>query len=264
MIARQFEPVDEGKNEMSIEDKFAMKQLEESVRWDESVGKYRCGLPWRHGREHAAKILNALDSGRMALDRLKRSTHRMRREPQRRQIIFDTVQKFVDEGRVVDVSPEEQFAVDPRKPRWTLPIHIAPKPGKPNQVRVCHDAKAKVHGVSLNDMLLDGPDIGSSIVGIIMRFRAGGEVALGADIKGFYHEVFIDEMDEGVFRYWWFKCQDMNRIELKRFLGHAFGVRSSGLVATFCLRHHILSNQAKYPREVVLAVLLNFYVDDLI
>ena len=37
-----------------------------------------------------------------------------------------------------------------------------------------------------------------------MRFRDGGEEAVAADIKDFFHEVYVDEKDAAAFRYWWF------------------------------------------------------------
>ena len=101
MLAKQFEPVDESQNGCSVEDEFAVKQMESTVRWDESVKRYRVGVPWKHGRAHAARILNALDSDKMALDRLKRSAARLHRDPERRRITFETMQKFVDHrGRI--------------------------------------------------------------------------------------------------------------------------------------------------------------------
>ena len=83
VFARDFEPVDEEKEAMSLEDKFALRQMEESIRWDPAVGRYRVALPWKEGREAAAAVLNRLDSDRMALDRLERLARKMRREPER-------------------------------------------------------------------------------------------------------------------------------------------------------------------------------------
>ena len=264
MFAKQFEPVEEEQTGLSVEDEFAVKQMESTVRWDESVKRYRVGLPWKHGREHAARILNALDSDKMALDRLKRSANRLHRDPERRKITFETMRKFVDEGKVKPVDPAEHHKCPPHIPKWTIPIHIADKPGKPGQVRVCHDCRAPVKGICLNDFLLDGPDLGRNINGIVMRFRGGGEVALGADIRGFFHEVYITEEDERVFRYWWFTDERMTDEELNGFLGHVFGAKSSGFVATWCLRHHIQVNANRYCEDVVEAVMWNFYVDDLV
>ena len=50
-FARDFEPVDEGAEAWSVEDKYAIHQMEESIKWDAEVGRYRMGLPWKHGRK---------------------------------------------------------------------------------------------------------------------------------------------------------------------------------------------------------------------
>ena len=106
MFEPMFEPVDE-QQQMSVEDKFAMKQLRDSIRFDMGVHRYRVGLPWVKGRAAAAKTLNRLNSSKMALDRLRRSAVRMRADPGRREATFAQMQKFVDEGRVRTVGPEE-------------------------------------------------------------------------------------------------------------------------------------------------------------
>ena len=139
LLAKHFEPVDEGKTDYSVEDKFAIKQLEDTVVWDPVARRWRVGLPWVNGREDAAKHLNALNSERMSLDRLRRSAFKMNKDPTRKEVIFKQMQEFDDNGQVVDVDPEEHRNMPPDRPKWVVPLHIVDKPGKPGQVRVCHD-----------------------------------------------------------------------------------------------------------------------------
>ena len=133
----------------------------------------------------------------------------MRKDPERRRITFETMAKFEEKGRVVKVDPNEHANMPPDRPKWTIPIHVTDKPGKPGQVRICHDCKASVRGTSLNDCLLEGPQLACDIRGVLMRFRDGGPVAVGADIKDYYHEIYITEEDAGIFRYYWFKDEKM-------------------------------------------------------
>ena len=262
-FAGNFEPVDEEELAYSVEDKYALKQMEETIRWDAEAGRYRVGLPWKFGREATARAINGLDSDQMAFDRLRRLGRKMQKDPERMRITFETMAKFDEKGRVKIVEPADNATWPLDRPKWTIPIHVADKPGKPGQVRVCHDCKARVGSVCLNDFLLDGPPLACDIRGVIMRFRDGGEVAVAADIKDFFHEVYIDERDAAAFRYWWFRDDSMKEIVMKEFLGHVFGAKSSGCVATFTLRHHVDRNVDKYGAEVKEAVARNFYVDDL-
>ena len=264
LFAREFEKVDEGALAMSVEDKYAMRQLEESIHWDAEVGHYRVAVPWKHGREATAAIVNALDSDRMAKDRLRRSVGKMRRDPERMAITFATMRKFDEEGYALDVDPRVHAECPPDEPRWAIPIHVADKPGKPGQVRVCHDCRAPVGGACLNDFILDGPPIACDLSGVIMRFRDGGKVAYGADIAAFFHNVYVHKKDAAAYRYWWFADEGMREYVLKGFQGHVFGSKSSSCVATFALRYHVEQGEAKYGKEVVSAVKRNLYVDDLV
>ena len=46
----------------SKEDEFSEKQLIESISFDQELEAYVCGLPYAHGREDSADILNSVDS----------------------------------------------------------------------------------------------------------------------------------------------------------------------------------------------------------
>ena len=262
LFARDFEKVDEGAVGMSVEDKYAIKQLEDSIRWDPEVVHYRVAIPWKYGREETARRINALDSDGLAIDRLRRGARKMRRDPERMAITFAQMRKFEEDGQARDVDPAEHAACPAWNPKWSIPVHVADKPGKPGQVRVCHDCKAPVEGKCLNDFILDGPPLACDLVGVIMRFRDGGEVAIGADIAAFFHHVYTDERDSAAYRYWWYENEEMTRFILKEFYGHVFGSKSSSCVATFTLRHHVEKNAARYGPEVVETVKKDFYVDD--
>ena len=129
--AGEFEKVDENKREMSLSDKFAIRQMKEGIRWDPETGHYRTPIPHVKGRQATADALNELDSPTMALDRLHRTKRQLLKDPERRRITFETMAKFKEKGRVVKVDPDVHANMPPDRPRWTIPIHVADKPGKP-------------------------------------------------------------------------------------------------------------------------------------
>lgn len=84
----------------------------------------------------------------------------------------------------------------PRKGKfvWYLPHHPIFHPRKPGKVRVVFDCAAKFLGVSLNDMLLQGPDLNNNLIGVLMGFREE-PVAVVADIESMSHQVRVDPED---------------------------------------------------------------------
>lgn len=55
--------------------------------------------------------------------------------------------------------------------RWYLPTFGVHHPKKPGQIWVVFDSSAQYEGVSLNDVLLTGPDLNNSLLGVLICFR---------------------------------------------------------------------------------------------
>ena len=87
---------------------------------------------------------------------------------------------------------------------WYLPHHGVYHPEKPGKIRVVFDCSAKFNGVSINDNLLQGPDLTNSLVGVLLRFRRE-EVAIQADIKSMFYQVRIPAKDIDLLRFIWWK-----------------------------------------------------------
>ncbi|VDI56133.1 Hypothetical predicted protein [Mytilus galloprovincialis] len=54
---------------------------------------------------------------------------------------------------------------------WYLPLFGVYHPKKPDQIRGVFDSSAKCNGVSLNSVLLTGPDLTNDLLGVLLRFR---------------------------------------------------------------------------------------------
>ena len=241
----------------SKENKDAIKQLSESIYFDSKINKYVVALPWKNGRENAAKILNSKNSKAMASKRLTNMIPRLNRDEERRTRVFKEMEKFVDTGVAIQIDPDNDD-INPENPQWYLPIHIVEKRGK---TRPCHDARASAGGVCLNEMLLGGPNIMNSLPEVLLNFRTK-KIAFMCDIVSFFHMVRVDPRDVDAFRYLWFTDRSMNEVVTMRFLSHVFGSGASSVITSYVLRHHAHAIKEKYPPNVFDMILSHFYVDD--
>ena len=77
---------------------------------------------------------------------------------------------------------------------WFIPHHGVYHPRKPGKIRVVFDCSAKNKGKSLNDLLLKGPDLTNSLLGVLTRFRQE-HVAVMVEIGAMYHQVKVPDTD---------------------------------------------------------------------
>ena len=54
---------------------------------------------------------------------------------------------------------------------WYLPHHSVLDPNKPDKIRVMFDCMANHQGTSLNNQLLQGPDLTNNLIGILTHFE---------------------------------------------------------------------------------------------
>lgn len=238
---------------LSCEDQRAKQIMEESVALVN--GHYQLKLPFRHD---PACFPESLPVARKRLHWLKR---KMERDPEFHKQYTRVINKYQEEGSSRQVPDEE---VPTLKPIWYLPHHAVWHPRKPDEPRVVFDCACKSEGVSLNNQLLQGPENTSSLIGVILRFRVN-RVAVAADIKRMFHQVFVSHEDRGALCYLWWPDGDFTK-DPKTFqmLVHIFGATSSPSVCGYALRRTAADNSKNFSPETIDAVLRDFYVDDLL
>ena len=167
----------------SAEDVKALRMMNESLKTVN--GHYQVALPFRHNPP-------CLPNNRLMVER------RLLKDAELLEKYRRTMQGYIEKGHAQRV-PEEECGVHVQ-PLWYLPHHPVTHPLKPEKVRVVFDCAAKYHGTSLNQQLLQGPDLTNQLVGVLIWFRQE-PVALVADIEDMFHQVVVEQKDQDVLRF---------------------------------------------------------------
>ena len=99
-------------------------------------------------------------------------------------------------------------------------------PQKQDKIHVVFDAASLHYGVSLNNQLLQGPDLPNSLVGILLRFRQY-PVTLVADIEGMFNQVKVPPENSDALRFLWLKDCGLERPSEFQMTSHIFGATDS-------------------------------------
>lgn len=125
-------------------------------------------------------------------------------------------------------------------------------PKKPNKIRVVFDSSADVHGLSLNNVLLKGPDLTNSLLGVLMNIRKE-DVAVTCFVQKMLNNFRVRKEDRDYLCFIWYK----NIIDY-RMTVHVFRNSPSPAIATLGLRQAV-ADASPVVKEFVHN---HFYVDD--
>lgn len=106
---------------------------------------------------------------------------------------------ILQKGYTVQLSGEELTYKEGKL--WYIPHTAVYHPVK-QKLRVVFDCAASYQGMSLNDQLLQGPDLTSSLIGVVIRFRQK-PVAVMADVEAMFHQVKVADDDSNLLRFLW-------------------------------------------------------------
>ncbi|XP_068758112.1 uncharacterized protein [Montipora capricornis] len=129
------------------------------------------------------------------------------------------------------------------------PHHGVSHPKKPDKIRVVFDCSPKFAGISLNDQLLQGPDLPNSLVGVLTRFRKE-PVAFMADIEAMFYQVFVPEEQQDFLHLLWWPNRDLTAQLECRMTVHPFGAVSSPSCSNYTLWKPANNNEGEYGSAV--------------
>lgn len=236
----------------SSEDRRSRQILCETTK---RLGKsFETGLLWRYDE------FKLPDSWKMAMNRLNCLERKMNRDHALATNVRQQIGEYLSKGYIRKLTPEEAAVRSDRT--WFLPIFTVRNHNKPNKIRIVWDAAAKVRDISLNSVLMKGPDLMTSLPDVLWRFRER-RVAITGDIKQMFHQVAIRPEDREAQRFLWRDGNIDREPEVYEMLVMTFGATCSP-----CSAHYIKNLNASDFEEshsrAVRAIVHNHYVDDLL
>ncbi|XP_048836046.1 uncharacterized protein LOC125711305 [Brienomyrus brachyistius] len=130
-----------------------------------------------------------------------RMEKQLSKEPEWKVAYATQIHEMVERGVAMKLTSEVME-------KWTGPVWyvshlVAPNPHSvTTPVRIVWNSSQKYKGVSMNDLLLKGPDVLNPIRAILLRFREGVHAALG-DVKKMYNSVWLEEREMHLHRFLW-------------------------------------------------------------
>lgn len=233
----------------SNEDKLAKEILKTTTK-REGNG-YTTGLLWRF------KNIEMPCNYDMCLRRLASIEAKMSKDPEFGLAYRAKIEEYVNKNYARKLSTSEVQAIS--KNIWILPHFGTSTPSKP-KLRLVFDAKAAYSGVSLNSLLLTGPDYYNSLVGVIYKFRQG-IFAVAADIREMFHQVRIREEDQRFQCFLWRDGDSSKRPDTYIMNVMIFGATCSPCSAQYVKNLNALEFEDEHPRAVE-GIIKRFYVDD--
>ena len=145
---------------------------------------------------------------------------------------------------------------------WYIPHHGVYHPRKPEKIRVVFDCSATYQGESINNHLLQGPDLTNQLVGVLCRFRTE-PTAFMCDVEALFHQFKVFETHRNFLRFLWWEDGDTAKRPVEyRMTVHLFGAGSSPGCANYGLKKIADDYEEECGPEAANFVRNNFYVDD--
>ncbi|XP_065077560.1 uncharacterized protein LOC135700833 [Ochlerotatus camptorhynchus] len=234
----------------STEEKRAREILERTTK---RVGdRFETGLLWKTDDPKFPV------SFPMAVRRMKQLEKRLQKNPELHENVCKQIDEYQEKG-YAHLATEDELAGTPPDEVWYLPLSVVQNPKKPGKIRLVWDAAATVQGVSLNSLLLKGPDMLVPLVKVLFGFREW-RIAFGGDVKEMFHQMKIRTEDKQKQRFVFRKTPDVSPSIYVMDVA-TFGSTSSPCSAQFVKNRNAEELAAQYPAAAA-AIINRHYVDD--
>ncbi len=233
------------------EEKAALTQVKESLKYDITTRHYTVGVPWKPGHPKLP------DNREQAMSRLCNTKRMLKKDEFTQTKYRKTIESYIEKGYMKCVSEEET----PPPEVWYLPHFPVVRMDKTStKVRIVFDCSAQMDGVSLNDVIHAGPKLQQELFDVLICFRRN-PVALAGDIKEMYMQVEIEEKDRPMFRILWRDCDGDRDPDVFEFSCVVFGKKAAPMECQFVAQENARRNRGLYPMAAE-TVLKSTYMDD--
>ena len=241
-----------GIKEETETDDHVYKEFLETVKYDDTDGRYRVSLPWK--RDYSSELKN---NKAQALNRLRKQYGRMANQPELLQSYHKVFEEWEEYGFIEEVQENELEPTDgtvfylPHRP-------VVREDHTSTKVRPVFDGSAKdENGLSLNDCLHTGPKLQPNLVDILMRFRQH-KIGLTADVVKAFLQIKLADKDKDSTR---FLLMDSDKVRVMRFNRLPFGLNCSPFLLNATIKNHLSIYEGKAAAQELAE---NLYVDDLL
>lgn len=252
MYNLEFNEIDSENKGPSKEDEKFMEIMASNVK--KVNGHYQLPLPFK------SDDVNLPDNRKQAEKRLHSVRRKMEKSTTYREEYVKTIETLLEKGYARKCNDETKTQ---QGNLWYLPHHGVYQPVK-KKLRIVFDCSASYQGHSLNDHLLQGPDLTNQLVGVLLRFRMYN-VPVMADIEAMFHQVRVPEDQHSFLRFLWWKDGDTKLVPDEfEMCVHIFGAISSPSCANYALKTTAEDNRETFGNDAADTLLRDFYVDDML
>lgn len=178
---------------LSMDEKRANEIMERTLK-RVSENRFEVGLLWKFD------VFNLPDSFKMAYWRLLNFERKMKTDHELSNSVKVQMVDYEKKGYIRKLTQDESKTITATT--WYLPLFAVRNPNKPGKIRMVWDAAAVVEGISLNSMLIQGPDLLQNLLSIIFRFREK-QFAIVGDIREMFHQIQLRPQDRNSQRFLW-------------------------------------------------------------
>ncbi|XP_063827161.1 uncharacterized protein LOC135076671 [Ostrinia nubilalis] len=236
-----------GKPRVNADDARAVEQLERTAQLID--GRWHVGLPWNDPN------CTMPDTYHSALKRLEGVERKMKKDTGYAQRYTERIDHLLDNDFARELEDSQRT-----QRTWHLPHFGVDNPNK-RKMRLVFDAANVVDGLCLNDYLLKGPDLLTSLFGIMLRFREN-QVAVTGDIQDMFLRIKILSRDQNAFRFLW-RDNPTDNVRTYAMTSLLFGAKCSPFIAQFVKNKNAQRFESSMPAAVD-AIIGSHYMDDYI